>query len=171
MNVETAMVTGDRQEPAQALANEVGIAVVYAQASPTDKARIVADRRSRGQTVAMVGDGLNDAPALTGADVGIAIGTGTDVAQAAGEIVLVEGGIAALPTALRLARQIMRTTRQNLAWAFVYNLVGIPLAAGALIPITGWSLSPVVASVAMALSSVSVLANSLRLRRALRQAN
>lgn len=169
LHIDTAMVTGDRHEPAQALANDVGIAVVHAQSTPTDKARLVAEARARGHTVAMVGDGLNDAPALAGADVGIAIGSGTDVAQAAGEVILVQGGIAALPTALQLARQTMRTIRQNLVWAFVYNLVGIPLAAGVLVPITGWSLSPVIASVAMALSSVSVLGNSLRLRWALRK--
>lgn len=169
LHIDTAVVTGDRQEPAQALASELGIAVVHAQTTPTEKATIVAEARARGRIVAMVGDGLNDAPALAGADVGIAIGTGTDVAQAAGEIILVQGGIAALPTALQLARQTMRTIRENLVWAFVYNLVGIPLAAGVLVPLTGWSLSPVIASVAMALSSVSVLGNSLRLRWALRK--
>ena len=114
-------------------------------------------------------DGLNDAPALAGADLGIAIGTGADVAQAAADVILIQGGIAGLPIALDLARRTLRTIRENLAWAFMYNLVGIPVAAGVLVPITGWSLSPVMASAAMALSSVSVLVNSLRLRHALRR--
>jgi P-type Cu+ transporter len=170
LSVDAALVTGDREEPARALASELGLATVHAEISPSGKASLVAEAKARGRIVAMVGDGLNDAPALAGADVGIAIGTGTEVAQAAGDVVLVQGGIAALPVALSLARRTLRTIRENLVWAFVYNIIGIPLAAGVLVPVTGWSLSPVVASVAMALSSVSVLANSLRLRRALRRA-
>ncbi len=169
LGIEAMLVTGDRAEPARAIAGELGITIVHAEISPSGKASLVAQARARGRTVAMVGDGLNDAPALAGADVGIAIGTGTDVAKAAGDVVLMQGGIAALPVALSLARRTLRTIRENLAWAFVYNLVGIPLAAGIFVPFTGWSLSPVFASIAMALSSVSVLANSLRLRRAVRR--
>jgi Cu+-exporting ATPase len=164
MGIEVALVTGDRAGTAQAVAAELGIARVFAEVRPEAKARIVADERARGRTVAMVGDGINDAPALAGAHVGIAIGTGTDIAVAAADIALLRGGIASLPHALDLARATLRTIRQNLFWAFVYNVVGIPLAAGALYPATGWLLSPLFASAAMSLSSVSVLTNSLRLR-------
>jgi Cu+-exporting ATPase len=132
--------------------------------SPQGKAQVVADERARGRKVAMVGDGINDAPALARADVGVAVGHGTDIALAAADIGLLRGGISAFPVALALARQTLRTIRENLFWAFVYNIVGIPVAAGALYAATGWLLSPVLASAAMSLSSVSVLLNSLRLR-------
>jgi len=165
MGIDVAMVTGDRAETARAVANELGIERVFAEVRPEGKAKVVADERARGRTVAMVGDGINDAPALAGAHVGIAIGTGTDIAVAAADIALLRGGIASLPQALKLARATLRTIRQNLFWAFVYNVIGIPIAAGALYPATGWLLSPILASAAMSLSSVSVLANSLRLRR------
>ena len=165
LGIEVAMVTGDRLRAARAVAVELGIERVHAEVRPEDKARIVAEERARGRTVAMVGDGINDAPALAGAHVGIAVGGGTDIAVAAADVALLRGGIAALPTALRLARHTLRTIRQNLFWAFAYNVVGIPIAAGALYPLTGWLLSPVLASAAMSLSSVSVLASSLRLRR------
>ena len=162
--LEVAMVTGDRQRTADAVARELGITRVFAELRPADKAQLVARERARGRKVAMVGDGINDAPALAGADLGIAVGSGTDIAIAAADIALMRGGIAALPTALLLARQTLRTIRENLFWAFVYNVVGIPIAAGALYASTGWLLSPVLASAAMSLSSVSVLLNSLRLR-------
>ncbi len=165
MGIEVAMVTGDRERTARAVAAELGIENVHAEVKPEDKASVVAAERARGRTVAMVGDGVNDAPALAGADVGVAIGTGTDIAVAAADVALLRGGIAGLPTALRLARATLRNIRQNLFWAFVYNVVGIPLAAGALYAWTGWLLSPVFASAAMSLSSVSVLLNALRLRR------
>jgi P-type Cu+ transporter len=165
LGIEVAMVTGDRRGTARAVAAAIGIERVFAELRPEDKARIVAEERARGRTVAMVGDGINDAPALAGAHVGVAIGTGTDIAVAAADIALLRGGIGALPRALRLARGTLRTIRQNLFWAFLYNVSGIPIAAGALYPLTGWLLSPVLASAAMSLSSVSVLASSLRLRR------
>jgi P-type Cu+ transporter len=165
LGLDVVMVTGDRERTARAIAAELGIERVHAGVLPQDKARIVADERARGHTVAMVGDGINDAPALASAHVGIAIGHGTDIAVAAADIALLRGGIASLPVALGLARATLRTIRQNLFWAFVYNVVGIPIAAGLLYPWTGWTLSPVLASAAMSLSSVSVLTNSLRLRR------
>jgi Cu+-exporting ATPase len=163
--IEVAMITGDRERTGRAVAKELGIDRVYAGVKPEQKAQIVAAERARGGIVAMVGDGINDAPALAGAHVGIAIGTGTDIAVAAADIALLRGGIFGLPTALRLARRTLGTIRQNLFWAFIYNLIGIPVAAGALYPFTGWLLSPVLASAAMSLSSVSVLLNSLRLKR------
>ena len=164
MGVEVAMVTGDREQTARAIAAPLGIERIFSGVRPRDKARIVQEERARGRRVAMVGDGLNDAPALAGADLGIAVGSGTDVALAAADIALMRGGIRALPTALALARRTMRTIRENLFWAFVYNVIGIPIAAGALYTSTGFVLSPVLASAAMSLSSLSVLASSLRLR-------
>ena len=165
LGITVMMVTGDRPGTARAVAAELGIAAVVAGVRPEEKARVVADERDRGRTVAMVGDGINDAPALAAAHVGIAVGTGTDIAIAAADVALLRGGIAGLPTALRLARRTLATIRQNLFWAFIYNVLGVPIAAGVLAPWTGWTLSPVLASAAMSLSSVSVLLNSLRLRR------
>lgn len=164
MGIEVAMVTGDRAGTARAIADELGIEEVVAEVKPEDKARVVFEQRARGRFVAMVGDGINDAPALAGAHVGVAIGSGADVAIAAADIALLRGGVGGLVTALRLGRATLRTIRQNLFWAFVYNVIGIPLAAGVFYPWTGWQLSPMVASAAMSLSSVSVLLNSLRLR-------
>jgi P-type Cu+ transporter len=165
MGIKVVMVTGDRAGTARSIAAELGITDVIAEVNPEEKARVVFEQRTSGRVVAMVGDGVNDAPALAGAHVGIAIGHGADVAVAAADIALMRGGIAGLPTALGLGRATLRTIRQNLFWAFVFNVIGIPLAAGVLYPWTGWQLSPVLASAAMSLSSVSVLANSLRLRR------
>jgi P-type Cu+ transporter len=164
LGLDVAMVTGDRAGTAHAIARELGIDRVFAEVRPEDKARIVAEERARGRHVAMVGDGINDAPALAAADVGIALGTGADVAIATADMALVRGGVATLPVALELARSTLRTIRQNLFWAFVFNTIGIPVAAGVLYPFTGWLLSPILASAAMSLSSVSVLTNSLRLR-------
>ncbi len=165
LGIEVAMVTGDRAGTARAVADELGIHAVFAEVRPEDKARIVREQRAAGRRVAMVGDGINDAPALAGADVGVALGSGTDIAVASADVALLRGGIAGLPVALGLARATLRTIRQNLFWAFIYNVIGIPIAAGLLYPLTGWLLSPVLASAAMSLSSVSVLGNSLRLPR------
>ncbi len=164
LGVRVEMATGDRAAAATTVAREVGIDRVHAGVRPEGKAALVAEARAAGRVVAMVGDGTNDAPALAAAHVGVAIGSGTDVALAAADVALLEGGLARLPVALALARATLRTIRRNLFWAFAYNAVGIPVAAGLLYPLTGWLLSPVLASLAMALSSVSVLASSLALR-------
>jgi Cu+-exporting ATPase len=163
--LQVTMLTGDRAAVARAMAGELGITRVEAELLPVDKARLVEQARGEGRHVVMVGDGVNDAPALAAADVGMAVASSTDIAAAAADVALLRGGITAVPRALGLARATMTTIRRNLAWASIYNVLGIPLAAGALYPLTGWLLSPIVASVAMSLSSVSVLLNSLLLRR------
>jgi Cu+-exporting ATPase len=165
MGLEVVMVTGDNARAAQAVAAEVGVDRYYAEVPPDRKADLVRRLQQEGKVVGVVGDGINDAPALAQADVGIAIGTGTDVAMEASDITLIRGELFGVVTAIRLSRATLRTIKENLFWAFVYNIVGIPVAAGVLYPVAGVLLSPIIASAAMSFSSVSVVLNSLRLRR------
>ena len=164
MGLRLGILSGDKQGVVAAIAQQVGIDEIAAELLPTDKTRRIAETKDGGQRVAMVGDGVNDAPALATADLGIAVGTGTDVAAAASDVALLRGGLAGVPVAIALARATMRTIRRNLLWASVYNLLGLPIAAGAFAGL-GIALSPVYASAAMSLSSVSVLLSSLMLRR------
>jgi Cu+-exporting ATPase len=159
------MLTGDNKRTAASVAKRLGIDDVEAEVLPEDKARIVQRLKSEGRIVAMAGDGVNDAPALTAADVGIAMGTGTDIAIESAGVTLVKGDLLGIARARRLSQATMTNIRQNLFFAFIYNSAGIPLAAGVLYPFFGLLLSPIVAAAAMALSSVSVIANALRLRR------
>jgi Cu+-exporting ATPase len=159
------MITGDSRSTAQAVARSLGIDDFQAEVLPEKKSEIVKRLQQEGRTVAMAGDGINDAPALAQADVGIAMGTGTDVAMESGGIILVRGDLAAIVRARHLSRVTMRNIRQNLFFAFIYNSLGVPIAAGVLYPVFGILLSPIFAAAAMSFSSVSVIANSLRLRR------
>jgi Cu+-exporting ATPase len=167
--LRVVMVTGDSRTAAQAVARKLGpdlIDEIQAEVLPAEKAAVVQRLRASGRVVAMAGDGINDAPALAAADVGIAMGTGTDVAMETASIVLIKGELGGIARARRLSRATMRNIRQNLFWAFGYNALGVPIAAGLLYPVFGLLLSPMIASAAMSFSSVSVIANALRLRRA-----
>ena len=159
------IATGDAAATAGSVATSLGISEVHAGVLPEGKAALVAELEGAGRVVAMAGDGVNDAPALARADVGIAMGTGTDVAMQSAGVTLVSGDLRGVVRARRLSRATMRNIRQNLAFAFGYNLLGVPIAAGVLYPFLGWLLSPMLASAAMSLSSVSVIGNALRLRK------
>jgi Cu+-exporting ATPase len=159
------MLTGDNQTTARAIAATLPIDEVIAEVQPKDKVDAIARLQEQGRRVAMAGDGINDAPALARAEVGIAMGTGTDIAMESAQVTLVKGDLRGIVRARQLSRATVRNIRQNLLFAFGYNMLGIPLAAGVLYPLFGWLLSPLIAALAMSFSSVSVIANALRLRR------
>jgi P-type Cu+ transporter len=163
--MRVVMLTGDRVETARAVAAQLQIEEVKAEVKPEGKSEIVRTLKNEGRIVAMAGDGINDAPALAAADVGIAMGTGTEVAIENAGITLVKGDLRGIVRARKLSRATIRNIKQNLAFAFLYNVIGIPIAAGVFYPIFGWLLSPMLASAAMSFSSVSVIANALRLRK------
>jgi Cu+-exporting ATPase len=163
--IRVVMLTGDNRTTARAVAARLGIVDVEAEVQPQDKSRIVARFRSQGRVVAMAGDGVNDAPALAAADVGIAMGTGTDVAIESAGVTLLKGDLTGIVRARHLSAATMANIRQNLFFAFIYNSAGVPVAAGVLYPFFGILLSPIIAAAAMALSSVSVIGNALRLNR------
>ena len=164
--IRVVMLTGDNRTTAEAVARRLGIAEVEAEVLPDQKSAVVEKLRREGRVVAMAGDGVNDAPALAAADVGIAMGTGTDVAIESAGITLLKGDLTGIVRARRLSQATMRNIRQNLFFAFIYNAAGVPIAAGVLYPVFGILLSPIIAAAAMALSSVSVVGNALRLRAA-----
>ena len=162
--IEVHMLTGDNKFTAAAIAREVGLDKFQAEILPQQKAEFIIELQKQGKVVAMVGDGINDSQALAQADISIAMGKGSDIAMDVAKMTLITSDLNSIPKALKLSRRTMRTVRENLFWAFIYNLVGIPLAAGLLYPINGFLLDPMIAGAAMALSSVSVVGNSLRLK-------
>ena len=164
LGIDVVMLTGDNRRTAEAVGRELGVTRVIAEVLPQDKEKVVADLQAQGKRVAMIGDGINDAPALARADVGMAIGAGTDVAIESADVVLMKSDLLDAVTAVRLSKKVIRNIKENLFWAFIYNIIGIPLAAGVWFPITGWQLSPMFGAAAMSLSSVCVVSNALRLK-------
>jgi Cu2+-exporting ATPase len=162
--IEVYMLTGDNEQTARAVAAQVGLTHYKAEVLPSDKADFVKSLQKQGKVVAMVGDGINDSHALAQADVSIAMGKGSDIAMDVAKMTLITSDLNQIPKALKLSRKTVKTIRQNLFWAFIYNIIGIPIAAGVLYPSFGFLLDPMIAGAAMALSSVSVVSNSLRLR-------
>jgi Cu+-exporting ATPase len=165
MGKKIAIITGDNKRVAQVVAKNLGVDIVLAEVLPQEKAAQIKKLQSEGNIVAMVGDGINDAPALAQADLGIALGSGTDIAIEAGEIILIKDDLRDVITAIDLSKYTFNKIKQNLFWAFIYNVIGIPIAAGVLYPFTGWLLNPEVAALAMAFSSVSVVSNALLMKR------
>jgi len=164
MGIRTAIITGDNERVGKAIAKEVGIDEVLAEILPQEKAAKIKNLQEKGNVVAMIGDGINDAPALAQANLGIALGSGTDIAMETGELVLIKNGLLDVITAIDLSKYTLRKIKQNLFWAFFYNSIGIPVATGILYPLTGWLLNPAIAAAAMAFSSVSVVLNSLLMK-------
>ena len=164
LGIDVVMLTGDNRRTAEAVGRELGVTRVIAEVLPQDKEKVVAELQAQGKRVAMIGDGINDAPALARADVGMAIGAGTDVAIESADVVLMKSDLLDAVTAVRLSKKVIRNIKENLFWAFIYNIIGIPLAAGVWFPITGWQLSPMFGAAAMSLSSVCVVSNALRLK-------
>ena len=165
MNKKVAMITGDNKRTAEAIARQLGIEKVLAEVLPQGKSQEIKNLQAQGEIVAFVGDGINDAPALTQANLGIAVGSGSDIALESGQIILVKNDLRDAITAIDLSAYTLRKIKQNLFWAFFYNIAGIPIAAGILYPFFGWLLNPAIAAAAMAFSSVSVVLNALMMKR------
>ena len=165
MGIDVVMLTGDNRRTAEAVGRQLGVNRVVAEVLPQDKEKTVAELQAQGKRVAMVGDGINDSAALAQADLSIAMGGGSDIAMDVAKMTIISSDLTKIPEALKLSRLTVRTIRQNLFWAFIYNIIGVPVAAGVLYPVNGFLLNPMIAGAAMAFSSVSVVTNSLRLKR------